>query len=664
MINVNLIDKIKEISNINIKNDKLLSFFMNQGKKLYNLCVLEEKLNDEYFVQKHFEELLEENHEIYNDLIGYNYKNSYGNPDYAVNELGNDLGHIVTYLYNRLNQLINLVFIHNIEYIEILLQLFINAYDYILKFKENSADGLLNLIKEFEYNILDFECDEKVKNIAVYKRSTYKTIVEESSSEDLRYLFKYGKYITNNEIRTAKFLSTYDGVEKIAYTMVKGYMDSFERENKNYKIKDTVKVVYYVGQELIVKEIIKEFKKYGLEVILTNVMTTDVNKQYDYDHRFDVGLYFDNKISELKEYSFKKCFEKYKNELRLYSGAAYFEVFGETPFSPESKSSSIKLNDEQSRIYQESMMKIRILQDEYIPSVENTFTIIAFPTPEIGEKFEEIFEDTMKINTLDSDKWERIQNGIIEALDKGDYIHVKGCGNNKTDIKVKLHDLKNPDKETNFENCIATVNIPVGEVFTSPMLEGTNGILHVEEVFLNGLKYINFEIKFENGYVVDYNCSNFEETEKNKKYIYENLLFPHKTLPLGEFAIGTNTLAYVIAQKYNIVPILPILIVEKMGPHFAIGDTCYSYSEDNKVYNQYDGKEIIAKDNEKSILRKTDINKAYTQCHTDITIPYDSIGHINVITNCGDIIPIIKSGRFVLEGTEELNEPFNEIYNK
>ena len=295
-----------------------------------------------------------------------------------------------------------------------------------------------------------------------------------------------------------------------------------------------------------------------------------------------------------------------------------------------------------------------------MPSRETTFTIIAFPTPEIGDNFEEIFADTMKINTLDSDRWERIQNEIIKALDKGDFIHVKGCNGNRTDIKVKMQEIKNPEKETNFENCIATVNIPVGEVFTSPMLQGTNGLLHLEEIFLDGLKYINLELVFKDGYIAKYNCSNFDEESKNKKYVEENLLFPNKTLPLGEFAIGTNTLAYVIAQKHNIVPILPILIGEKMGPHFAVGDTCYSYSEDERVYNAFDGKEIIAKDNEKSILRKTDIENAYTQCHTDITIPYDSLEFINAISKDGEIIEVIKNGRFILKGTEELNEPFNE----
>lgn len=296
-------------------------------------------------------------------------------------------------------------------------------------------------------------------------------------------------------------------------------------------------------------------------------------------------------------------------------------------------------------------------EDKYIPESETSFTIIAFPVPEIGENFEDIFEDILKINLLDSNKYSKIQQSIIDALDKADYVHVKGFGNNKTDIKVKMNEIANPEKETNFENCVADVNIPVGEVFTSPTLKCTNGILHVDEVYLDDLKYKNLELKFKDGYVEEYTCTNFAKEEENKNYIKENLLFPHNTLPIGEFAIGTNTLAYVIAKKHDIVNLLPILIVEKMGPHFAIGDTCYSYVEDISVYNP-DGKEIIARDNEKSILRKTDIENAYTGCHTDITIPYDDIEFITCVSKDGEKIDIIRDGRFVLEGAKELNKAF------
>jgi leucyl aminopeptidase (aminopeptidase T) len=295
--------------------------------------------------------------------------------------------------------------------------------------------------------------------------------------------------------------------------------------------------------------------------------------------------------------------------------------------------------------------------DSYTPRAETSFCIIAFPTPDIGENFEQIFEDTIEINMLDSDKYEKIQQIMVDVLDQADSAHIKGMGENKTDLIVKLPHLEDPEKETNFLNSGASVNIPAGEVFTSPQLTGTNGVLHTELAFLSEMKYDNLILTFKDGYIEDYSCTNFDSEEKNRKYIEENLLFPHKTLPLGEFAIGTNTKAYIASRKHNIMDVLPVLILEKTGPHFAVGDTCYSREEETKRYNQFTNKVIKAVDNEKSILRKTDMNEAYCNKHIDITLAFDSLGFITAIKENGEKIDLIKDGLFVLKGTEELNEP-------
>ena len=110
-----------------------------------------------------------------------------------------------------------------------------------------------------------------------------------------------------------------------------------------------------------------------------------------------------------------------------------------------------------------------------------------------------------------------------------------------------------------------------------------------------------------------------------------------------------------MARRYGIGALMPILIAEKTGPHFAVGDTCYSFMEDMHLYNP-DGKELVAKDNSCSILRKTEPEKAYFAVHTDITIPYDELDRITAIRADGSKIPIIAGGRFVLAGTEILNE--------
>ncbi len=296
-----------------------------------------------------------------------------------------------------------------------------------------------------------------------------------------------------------------------------------------------------------------------------------------------------------------------------------------------------------------------MIMNKYMPDEESSFAIIAYPVPSIGKDFEKIFAETVKINTLDNDEYTCIQQLIIDELDKGYACRVKGCNGNKTDIKVMLWKLKDPKKETIFENCTADVNIPVGEVFTSPVLKGTNGTLHVTSVFLNGLEYKDLKLEFKDGCIAGYTCGNFKTEAENKEFLKERLLHEHEFLPLGEFAIGTNTIAYVMGRKYGIQGKLPILIAEKTGPHFAVGDTCYSYSEDKKVYNP-DGKEIVARENEYSALRDSKPEKAYFNCHTDITIPYNELGEITSLRSDGTEFTIMKNGKFVVPGTEKLNE--------
>ena len=308
-----------------------------------------------------------------------------------------------------------------------------------------------------------------------------------------------------------------------------------------------------------------------------------------------MGLFLNKRFIERKLEVMKHTYEEHKELAAQFAGPAVIETFGEKPFIPEVKEEAVTLNEKQEKIFLSYTSKAGQLMNTYIKGEERSFTIVAYPVPEIGSKYEEIFNETIRINTLDAALYTKVQQTIIDALNQGTSVHILGRGKNKTDLTVQLHTLQDPEKETIFENCVADVNIPVGEVFTSPVLKGTTGKLFVSQVYLNELKYLNLEIDFEDGMIRDYTCTNFEKEEECRKYIKENVLMNHETLPMGEFAIGTNTTAYRVAREYGIEAKLPILIAEKTGPHFAVGDTCYSWAEDTKVYNP-DGKEKTQKE--------------------------------------------------------------------
>ena len=75
--------------------------------------------------------------------------------------------------------------------------------------------------------------------------------------------------------------------------------------------------------------------------------------------------------------------------------------------------------------------------NHYIPGDERSFTIIAWPIPEIGGNYEEIFQEIVKINNLDYHLYQGIQQKLIDALDEGEAVYIKGAGENRTEMYVQ-----------------------------------------------------------------------------------------------------------------------------------------------------------------------------------------------------------------------------------
>ena len=618
--------------------------------------------------------LQRKNYELYEDILPKNYEHSYANPDYAVDCLGESIGKILCFICAELRGMIPAAYEQSLTGMVIRMELLLEIYQSITC--EVNEESLRQIIYWYVSDYYEIQAKERLENLLLPERDFATRIIMESDLSDVRYLYYYGEYVTDSEIRTAKYLTEVsdDTISKMADTYTEGYRIGFEVGNKDISIKKTVSIRYCLGFERMMKQAVINFDRIGLKstasrsgysifqglsVNKSGYFGANPNKQYDYDHKDDQALFLDGALIERKLECMQKAYEELKEEAAVFGGPAVVEIFGEQPFVPQNKKTACKLSEKQQKLSVEYASKAGALQNKYIKGEERSFTIIAFPVKDIGDHYEEIFSEIIRINTLDYKLYQGIQQTIIDTLDKGDCVLIKGMGENRTNLKVKLHKLENPEKETNFENCVADVNIPVGEVFTSPLLAGTEGVLHVTKVFLNGLEYRNLSIRLEEGMVTEYSCANFETESEGRKYIKDNVLFHHDTLPVGEFAIGTNTTAYVTARKYGIEDKLPILIAEKTGPHFALGDTCYSHAEEVKLYNP-DGKEIIARDNEVSVLRTEDAGKAYFNCHTDITIPYDELGELSVVTMDDEVIPIIIEGKFVLKGCEILNEPFEQ----
>ncbi len=668
--------RIREIPGESICGEAYRDYFWQMAKFVSLMDQTYTLVEDGTLRRMGLEELKEHNHALYADILPENYGESYANPDYATDRLGKSIGQCLSFLYTELRAMIPAAYEQNRVSLTVKAELLLEVYQLFVcaaqEEREPDAEELRESLYWYVSDYYEAEFEEKSMTLLDADRDFAHRIIMESDLSDLRYLYYFGEYVTENERKTAAHLNgmSPEKIKLMADTYTEGYRIGFEVTNKDISIKETVTIRYFLGFERVIRQAVQNFDQIGLQSTFcragTNIFQgrsvnkngycgANPNKQYDYDHKEDMALFLDGALAERRVEAVRNVFERQKELAALYGGPAVVESFGEIPFVPENKETACRLSEKQQKLSVSNAGKIADIQNEYIKGEEHSFTIIAFPVPQIGERYEEIFDDVVRINTLDYMLYRDIQQKIIDVLDKGSTVLVKGMNGNETDIKVQLHKLDDPRTQTNFENCVADVNIPVGEVFTSPQLAGTEGLLHVPRVFLHELEYRDLRLHFKDGFVTDYGCGNFAGEEDNRKYIRDNVFHHHEKLPLGEFAIGTNTTAFCVARKYGIEDKLPILIAEKTGPHFALGDTCYSHEEEVRSYNP-DGKEIVDKENEVSALRDTDVSKAYFQCHTDITIPYDELGELSVLTESGEKYVIIQNGQFVLPGCEELNK--------
>ena len=601
------------------------------------------------------------------------YEDSYLNPRVAVAKLG-PIGAELSALYMELQGLIPSAYQQDLEDIVCVLETFVQVYCMFTSAWEDEENvdpkQLRDVLYSYAHDYSEDFLRRKMDAMYIPARSYARQLLLDHDFLEPTDICRFGYYVSDTALRTAEFIAKLpdDSIDRMARTWYQGFKDGFRIQGKPYEKKSVVEFSYPAGFERVVKRTAALFAEDGFDFTVplrpqhfltrtpgrSRQLYESPNPQMDFDHSYDLALVMGDRICARMLEEQRQIFRSYGDEIGRYAGPVVMESFGAPAFEPVEEPARLRFTTHQSEVYGHYQNSVQLLVHAFVLEEERSFTIIAWPLPTIGPDFEAIFRETEAVNTLSSTTYRPVQECLIAALDQARTVHILGKGN-ATDLYVQLRPLADPARETNFENCLSDVNIPLGEVFTSPQLEGTSGMLNVRSVFIEGFQFRDLRIRFEDGRVADYSCANFPDPEQGRALMRKVIFGEKERLPMGEFAIGTNTRAYRMAQRYGIGARMPILIAEKTGPHFAVGDTCYSFMEDMQLYNP-DGKELVAKDNSCSILRKTEPEKAYFAVHTDITIPYDELDRITAIRADGTEIPIIAGGRFVLAGTEVLNE--------
>ena len=185
------------------------------------------------------------------------------------------------------------------------------------------------------------------------------------------------------------------------------------------------------------------------------------------------------------------------------------------------------------------------------------WVVLRWPSPSMAQMAEmstEAFEDFFfNVCTLDYAKMARAMEPLKELMMKTDRVRLKGPRD--TDLTFSIKGIP-------AIPCDGKVNIPDGEVFTAPVRDSVNGVIHFNApTIYRGTTHNDIRLTFRDGKIV-------EATSTATEKLNEVLNADEGARYVGEFAIGFN--------PYCTRPMKDILFDEKIAGsiHFTPG-ACY-----------------------------------------------------------------------------------------
>ncbi|HKL94075.1 MAG TPA: aminopeptidase [Clostridia bacterium] len=184
------------------------------------------------------------------------------------------------------------------------------------------------------------------------------------------------------------------------------------------------------------------------------------------------------------------------------------------------------------------------------------WVILRYPTEgmsQLSDMSTEAFEDFyFDVCNLDYAKMDKAMTPLVALMDKTDKVHIIA---KDTDLQFSIKGIK-------AIKCAGHCNIPDGEVYTAPVRNSVNGIIHYNVPSIeNGTKFEDVRLEFEGGKIIKATANHTEkanaifDTDGGARFV-------------GEFALGVN--------PFIKNPMGDILFDEKISGsiHFTPG-ACY-----------------------------------------------------------------------------------------
>ena len=330
--------RLSEICTEMVVEETFLDFFHKEAAFLLKTGEILERDQRDFSM----EELQSENRGLYEELFPKNYGHCYGNPAYAAEKLG-EYGKAFSFLYTELRGTIAYAYEKKYWDYTVAAELFLEIYAAFEGEEKTSVksteDILRSYVNDYCQDMMELRIAEGVDpslDFAV-------RIIMDSDLTDLRYLYRYGEYISVNETGVAEFLNrlSEEQINDMARTYTEGYRIGFINGRKDITKKKSVNIRYNLGFERMVRAAIIQFREMGLEPVIYRHATHAVNKrgsarigftggnpnpQFDYDHRQDQALFMDSDFVQRKLRSMQNAYEKYKDQMKVIFLDGYEDV--------------------------------------------------------------------------------------------------------------------------------------------------------------------------------------------------------------------------------------------------------------------------------------------------------------------------------------------------
>ena len=171
----------------------------------------------------------EENNALYSAVSPDNYETCWGNPDYAKEKLG-EHGPLLSFLYAELRGCIAFAYEKNTENMTVALELFLEVYCSFGGDELPEADDIKGILTSYINDYCQDMVEQRTRSVVDPDLDFAYRIIMDSDLTDLRYLYRFGEYIGENEIRAAELFNTMpqEDVDSLAEVYAEGYRKGFE----------------------------------------------------------------------------------------------------------------------------------------------------------------------------------------------------------------------------------------------------------------------------------------------------------------------------------------------------------------------------------------------------------------------------------------------------